>query len=66
MHQPNLSVWHLLDPQMHHVTKPVQSFNWASSAGTISMPPVISLKLHAAKFEVIGVKVAVPDGSEEC
>ena len=49
---------------MHHVTKPVQSYNWASSTGTTSMPTVIPSQAPA-KVEVKGVRVSVHDGSED-
>ena len=45
MHQPSLSVgWHPLDTQMHHLIKPVQSFNWTSSAAPTIMPQIIPLQ----------------------
>lgn len=61
MHQPSHSVrWHPLDLQMHHAAKSVQSFNWVSSTTTTTMPTVIPSQA-AAKVEVKGVKVSVPD-----
>ena len=52
MHQPSHSFgWHLLAPQIHHATKPIQSFNWASSAGTTSMPPVVPSRAPASGSE---------------
>ena len=51
-------------PTNAYAIKPIQAFNWALSADTPSMPIVIPSQA-AAKVEAKGIKVTVPEGSEE-